>query len=460
MSDKSEFYINKAILKHGIKYNYSLVKNVKKRIDIVTIICPEHGQFTQSLHKHICGDGCKKCGSILTGNKISEIARNNFIEKANKIHNNFYDYSKVNYINAKTDIIIICPDHGEYTKKPTQHLNGYKCRKCTNISLIISWKTMLKYFNEIHKNKYNYSKVINYNGVDSKITVICPEHGEFLISAQEHKTRGCKICKKIVKKENKNNEDIQKEFLLRSISIWGNLYDYSKVNYINSESKVIIICKKHGEFEQLPHNHYKYQCRVCSAENNKRNLELKYKASCSFRERANKVHNNKYNYEKSVYINSIIKLTVICPDHGEFKIAPNNHLRGKGCAKCFSNYSRISIQWLNYLQLKYNLFIQNADNIGEYRVPKTHFKADGYCKENNTIYEFHGDFWHGNPEIYDLLEINYVNNKTYLELFERTNNKREILLKLGYNYVEIWENNWNKFINIVINLQRIFKYYH
>jgi hypothetical protein len=458
MPDKRDFYINKAILKHGIKYDYSLVTNVKKRIDIVTIICPEHGEFTQSLHKHICGDGCRKCGSILTGNKISGNAGKHFIEKANKFYNNFYDYSKVNYINAKSDIIIICPNHGEFTKTPNQHLNGYKCRKCTNQTLIISWQTMLKYFNEIHKNKYDYSKVINYNGVDSKITIICPDHGEFVIRAQEHKTRGCKMCKKISKKE--NNEYIQKDFLLKSVSIWGDLYDYSKVNYVNSQTKVIIICKKHSEFEQLPHNHYKYGCRSCSTQNNKRNLALKNKVSCSFIERSNKVHNNKYNYEKFIYVNSKTGIIIICPNHGEFIIIPNNHLRGRGCPKCFGNYSKISIEWLNYLQVKYNLFIQHADNIGEYHIPKTHFKADGYCKENNTIYEFHGDFWHGNPNVYDLLQINSVSNKTFLELFEKTNNKREILLKLGYNYVQIWENDWNKFINIVINVQRIFKYYH
>ena len=52
------------------------------------------------------------------------------------------------------------------------------------------------------------------------------------------------------------------------------------------------------------------------------------------------------------------------------------------------------------------------------------------------------------------------NNKTFLELFEKTNNRREELIKLGYNYVEIWENDWKNFIKIVIKIQKIWKSYH
>jgi len=454
MTDKTEFYINKAILKHGIKYDYSLVSNVKKRIDIVTIICPEHGEFTISLHKHICGDGCKKCGYILSGEKKSQKAKNEFIEKANKAHNNFYDYSKVDYKKAIIDVRIICPEHGEFIQTPNHHLSGYKCRNCVKQQLIIPWKVQLNEFNKNHNNFYDYSKVSNYKGVDTKITIICPEHGEFIIRAHDHKKRGCKFCKKEIKIYDVDN------FLKRSIETWGDTYDYSKVIYTGSENKVIIICKKHGEFKQLPSNHYKYPCRKCSGENNKRNIELKKKCSEDFIEKANKIHNNKYNYSKSVYINAKIKIIVNCSEHGEFKISPNNHLKGKGCVKCFGNYSKISIEWLKYLQVKYKIFIQNADNIGEYNITTPLFKADGYCKENNTIYEFLGDYWHGNPEIYDLLEINKVSKKTFLELLEQTNNKKEKILELGYNYIEIWENDWKKIIKVVINVQRIYKYYH
>ena len=530
MCSKTEFYINKAILKHGLKYDYSLLNNINKRIDIVTIICPDHGEFTQSLHKHICGDGCKKCGSILTGSKKIEKAKNEFIEKADKIHNNFYDYSKVQYKNAITKVTIICKKHGEFELTPNAHLNSYKCKICVkeNHNLLIPWETQLKEFIKIHENKYDYSKVIYNKGVESKIIVICPEHGEFIIRAHDHKKRGCKKCSFILT-TNKIIEKSKNDFLSRSYDIWKETFDYSKVEYKNSKDKVTIICKKHGDFKIRPTNFLRGQgCKKCGIENNKRNELLKKQCSESFVTRANKIHNNKYNYEKSIYITSTIKLTVNCPEHGDFEISPNchlsgqgcakcgrliiskssiisleeylpkminlwgnkydysnidwkgssfyikltckkhgdfnifpyNHIKGKECQKCFNQSSKISIQWLNYLQVKYNIFIRNADNIGEYVIPKTRLKADGYCKENNTIYEFLGDFWHGNPKIYDLLEINKRNNKTFLELFEKTNNRRQELIELGYNYLEIWENDWKNFIKIVIKIQKIWKSYH
>ena len=89
-------------------------------------------------------------------------------------------------------------------------------------------------------------------------------------------------------------------------------------------------------------------------------------------------------------------------------MTPNNHLRGRGCPKCFNHYSKSSILWLDFLSKYYNINIQHAENDGEYLIPKTKYKADGFCKENNTIYEFHGDYWHGNPNIYKDDDINTI----------------------------------------------------
>jgi len=529
MCSKRDIYINKAIDKHGIKYDYSLIENVNKRIDIVRIICPNHGEFTQSLHKHICGDGCRKCGSALTGSKISEKAKNEFINKANEIHNNKYDYSLVKYENAKKNIIIICPKHGEFEQTPNLHLNRHGCRTCANDKtgerVFIPWEIQLKKFTDIHNDKYDYS-LVEYMGVDINITVICPKHGEFSIRPADHKKRGCQKCSK----ENivyKNKLSIG-EFIEKSNKIHNYFYDYSKVKYNGCKNIIIIICPKHGDFQQTPQKHLLLcrGCKKCSIQNNIRKIKKKY--SDDFIEKSNKVHNNKYTYEKSNYISSHTKVIVNCKDHGDFEITPNshlsgqgcrlcanmergkyslisfeeylpkmidvwgdtydyskidwkgssfyiklnckkhgefniypyNHIKGKGCTKCFNQYSKISIQWLNYLQVKYNIFIQHADNIGEFSIEGTRFKADGYCKQTNTIYEFLGDFWHGNPDLYDLLDINRRTNTTYLELYNETNDKKEIILSLGYNYVQIWENDWKKFIKTVVNVQRIKSYYY
>lgn len=78
-----------------------------------------------------------------------------------------------------------------------------------------------------------------------------------------------------------------------------------------------------------------------------------------------------------------------------------------GCPKYSNNtYSKPSILWLDFLSKFYNIHIKHYLNDGEFLIPNTNYKADGYCKDTNTIYEFHGDFWHGNPEIYNPDEIN------------------------------------------------------
>ena len=105
-----------------------------------------------------------------------------FIEKARKIHNDKYDYSKVNYKRSSEKVCIICPKHGEFWQRPNEHLSGYGCRKCA--IEVIKKKEMktkddfIKKATKIHKNKYDYSKVV-YNGSFVKVCIICPEHGEF-----------------------------------------------------------------------------------------------------------------------------------------------------------------------------------------------------------------------------------------------------------------------------------------
>lgn len=102
---KTSEFIQKAKVVHGDYYDYSKAKYIKSRTPL-TIICPEHGEFEQTPEKHLRGAGCFKCK---TGNSL-----NQFVEKAVKLHNNFYDYSKVVYVNSNTPIEIVCPIHGSF----------------------------------------------------------------------------------------------------------------------------------------------------------------------------------------------------------------------------------------------------------------------------------------------------------------------------------------------------------
>lgn len=117
-----------------------------------------------------------------------------------------------------------------------------------------------------------------------------------------------------------------KEFIQKAIEIHGNKYDYSKVEYKNNKTKVCIICPKHGEFWQIPNSHLNgSKCPKCSG----KFLDKEY-----FIEKANKIHNNKYDYSKLVYLGNKTKVEIICSIHGSFWQTPNDHLDHCGCPEC------------------------------------------------------------------------------------------------------------------------------
>jgi very-short-patch-repair endonuclease len=180
-----------------------------------------------------------------------------FISKANKIHKNRYDYSKVNYINAKTKITIICREHGDFKQTPSNHLSNYNCQKCAK-NFQLDTVSFIEKAKSIHNDKYDYSKV-NYINADTQIIIICREHGEFTQIPDFHINRkcGCPKCS--------NNVKLHiSEFINKSEKIHGNKYDYSKVEYVNNYTSIIIICKKHGEFSQIPFVHLlKHGCPNC-----------------------------------------------------------------------------------------------------------------------------------------------------------------------------------------------------
>lgn len=177
-----------------------------------------------------------------------------FINNAYVKHLTKYDYSKVEYKNAISKVCIICPNHGEFYQIPRNHIKGQGCPKCygknkTNDDFI-------KIAISIHGDSYNYSKT-QYNSRNSLSIFICPKHGEFNQTPKNHlEGKGCpKCCGK-----NKTNEIVITEFKL----IHNNLYDYSKINYKKANTKVRIICKKHGIFTQTPTCHLRGQgCPNC-----------------------------------------------------------------------------------------------------------------------------------------------------------------------------------------------------
>lgn len=172
-----------------------------------------------------------------------------FIEKARVVHGTTYSYEKVQYQTTGRKIIITCPTHGDFSQRPYSHLEGKGCKKCVIDSLTTSTQDFINTALTIHHNKYDYSYV-EYKNNHTKIKIVCPSHGPFFQMPSNHilRKQGCPSC-------SGNRKLTTKEFIQQSKLIHGELYDYSKVKYVNDTTKVEIVCKKHGVFKQRPNDH-------------------------------------------------------------------------------------------------------------------------------------------------------------------------------------------------------------
>lgn len=106
-------------------------------------------------------------------------------------------------------------------------------------------------------------------------------------------------------------------------------------------------------------------------------------------------------------------------------------------------FSRICVYWLEHTMKRDGIYIQHILNEGEYKIPETRYRADGYCRETNTIYEFHGDRFHGNPKLFTSEELCHpYNDTTAGELYQNTIERETQIKELGYNLVVMWENDY------------------
>ena len=391
---------------------------------------------------------------------MSKYTTETFIQKAIEIHGNKYDYSKVEYINARTKVIIICKIHSEeFVQNSNSHLQGSGCKKCgfanRKKKLVNNNQIFINKAIEVHGNRYDYSEV-EYDTIKNKVSIICIIHGLYVQKAHSHlQGSGCKKCSLVVRYlDRKLNIN---DFINRSNIIHNYKYDYSNVEYINNHSKIKIGCPIHSLFYQRPLNHLEgdgcIKCGNLQAGNKKRsNIN-------DFIFKAKKIHNDKYDYSKFEYVSAMVKGIIICTKCDKYFVqSPDSHINSKsGCPNCIPKYSKAQIIWLELLSQMNNIYIQHAINDGEFRIPTTKFKADGYCKETNTIYEFNGSYHHSDPRVFDHNTINKLLKKTHKEVYDKTLKKEQIIKDLGYNLVVMWEYDWNKINKSIKKLQKQFK---
>ena len=310
-------FVEKARAIHGDKYDYSKVEYINAKSKVI-IICPEHGEFEQAAGGHLQGKGCPKCAGGGTG-----LTTEDFINKAKTVHGDKYDYSKVEYVNTHQEVCIICPEHGEFMQEPANHLSGRGCPKCADINRIKSKRVPFEEFfekaREVHGDKYTYLKD-TYLGTRAKMTIVCPIHGNFEQSPSRHILgAGCPKC---AGKGLTTNEYVEKAKVVH-----GDKYDYSKIEYLGSSTKICVVCPEHGEFMTRPVNFLRgHGCPKCAGR--------EIFSTEDFIKKAKEIHCDKYDYSKVKYVNNATRVCIICPEHGEFMQTPANHLKGNGCPKC------------------------------------------------------------------------------------------------------------------------------
>lgn len=430
-------YIDKITKIHGKKYDYSKVK-FKDIYSNITIICNEHGEFKQRSYNHLKGSGCQKCA------RNKSLTTNKFIKKAIEVHKNIYNYDNVIYKNNKTKINIKCKIHGLFAQSPNGHLSGKGCSKCAINKNALKQTCSTKEFISKAKNKYgdkyDYSNVI-YVNARTDIIIICNTCNTINQQTPDQHLRNdsCMMCNKFSKK---NTQEI---FIKKANKIHNNKYDYSKLLYVDKNSKIYINCKLHGTFSQLANVHLRgHGCKKCS--NNKLRKD-RQKSIKQFIKESIDIYGDKYDYSESIYINCKKNIKFKCNLHNiKFEQSATNHLKGKmGCPKCSNNgTSKIAQEWIDLLLVKQPELRHFYHEKGEFNIPKTNYKADAYNKETKTIYEFHGDFWHGNSEVFNHKLMNNVCKKTFGQLYKKTMKKQRECEELGYTYKSIWENDWIK----------------
>jgi len=189
----TEEFIAKSRLVHGNTYDYSKVVYINNSTK-VQIICPMHGEFEQTPGNHLQGQGCPQCA----GNTPSTTKK--FIEKALLVHKGKYTYDKVRYTGNRASVLITCQIHGDFSQAPHDHLKGSGCVFCgINDRTDLKRSSAVKFINKallMHGDKYDYSKVV-YVGNKTKVTIVCPIHGEFEQKPANHLSgRGCPSCAK------------------------------------------------------------------------------------------------------------------------------------------------------------------------------------------------------------------------------------------------------------------------
>jgi Zn finger protein HypA/HybF involved in hydrogenase expression len=263
----SKEFINSVQEIHKNKYDYSEVNYINSQTK-VQIICHKHGPFYMKPNSHYNGQGCPKCGRISARENIV-LDYSIFLERAEKVHANRYEYVENTYKNYTTKMQMFCSEHGFFEQTPHSHISMKTgCPLCGKLSAGVSnqkgWEVVSNMFISVHGDRYNYDSS-SYLDVSHKMRIECSRHGWFEQKPYQHYFgHGCIKCSDEENAEKKKITFL--EFIEKSLEIHGKKYSYDHSNYVDIFTPIYITCSKHGEFLQNPRNHYRGSgCPKCNS---------------------------------------------------------------------------------------------------------------------------------------------------------------------------------------------------
>ena len=280
----------------------------------------------------------------------------------------------------KEKAVLSCSLHGEFSGFFNYYLRRIRegrllCPFCSKVEFRKkSGQSYLTKAKKIHGDNLDFS-LVNFKNANERVVVICRKHGKFktTMSAVVDRGAGCKKCAYI------GRRTTPEVFAEKARKIHGDKYDYSAVKCSFVVDNVDIICRKHGSFTQTVHAHLRGSgCPSCAKENKFKGLDV-------FLKEAREIHGDKYDYRlvKKLGKRKKIKVKVICPVHGVFKVTPFSHIVGhSGCPRCNESYGerRVSM-FLEKYGIKY---------IREYKLDGYKYRYDFFLPDFNIFIEFHG----------------------------------------------------------------------
>lgn len=349
-----------------------------------------------------------------------------FIQQAIKIHGDKFSYEKTNYKNCRTKVIVTTSDGNDIEVWPLDFIKKYKAKNEK-----YSTENFIKRAKKIFGDEYDYSKSVCKSSSDI-VTIICKKHGEFYKKASSHISlkQGCPYCGKNMIKDTE-------DFIQKANEVHKGKYTYEKTNYCGPNSKVIVTCKKHGDFYVIPSEHLdgakckkcvveesrtpkeeflkylpddiilngsynglsnkaNFKCKKCGYEWETKPSKIKNGHGCprcsgsvvlteDFIKKSKEIHGDTYDYSKSIYVSHDTPITITCPIHGDFSQPPISHYYTINCCPSCNKKSFLEAK-VSKLLSENNIFFETNKSFKEIG----NKSYDFFIPSKNTFIECQG----------------------------------------------------------------------